>query len=422
MTNEFKYLMYLFACGANGTNPNPPNYKIDWEQLIRLADNQAISTTVAYALKRSDLNSCPNELKDKIVSNLRSAAINSCMKKILILELLHSFELEGIHAVVLKGFAVAECYAAPECRISGDTDIYIDIGNELRAYELLRNHGFTVTPRAPKAHHAVCFHPQMGCLELHVILYDEIVEDIWFKGLDDLSCTQEQHDLVTTKEGTYYTLGKTDHLIFLALHMIKHFIISGMSLRMMMDTALFIKHNKSELDMNRFWLILNKLKYNDLMNTLFGAMIQYCEFTADDFPGMSSFEPQNVAMVLDDLETGGWLGVNNKVAREDGWVEYNRQKLILQKSALYYKAYMFCWSSAIYWPAIFPKRDTLALRYPYVNKHILLVPYAWCHRLIFRGMKRLFAGRINPYFISQNTELSDSGKARMKMFRDLGMI
>ncbi len=425
MTYEFVYLMHLLASGATGLPVQLPIHKINWNKLLQLADEQSIKSLIAYAIKSSNVD-CPEHVRMIIINSLHTNAINAAFRKSAIINLLDDFENNKIRAVVLKGFAVAECYIVPECRISGDTDIFVNPNDEQRAYALLRNKGFEVQPCSPRDHHAVCYHSVMGCVELHVILYDTIVEDVWFEKMDGSQFVCESYIQNITDFGSYYTLGITDHLIFITLHMIKHFIISGISLRMMMDTALYIKKYKDKADMKRFWNIIDKLQYRVLLSNILGSMILYCGFTEDDFPGITidviKSEPSHIQMILDDLEQGGWLGFNDKEAREDGWYEYNREKLLADRSQFQYKLYMFKWSMYSYIKALFPTREHLTKRYPILKKHILLIPFALIHRFFTRGFFHIKGGNINRRVVNNEADLSDSGKKRIEMFRKLGMM
>lgn len=55
----------------------------------------------------------------------------------------------------------------------------------------------------------------------------------------------------------YYAMEPTDNLLFLTYHMLKHFIYNGMSLRMMMDNALFAKQHLQSIDRERYVDILD---------------------------------------------------------------------------------------------------------------------------------------------------------------------
>ncbi|MGM9637184.1 MAG: nucleotidyltransferase family protein, partial [Eubacteriales bacterium] len=281
---------------------------------------------------------------------------------------------------------------------------------------------FSVAPRWENGHHAIARHPTMGILEVHVQLYDEIVEDVWFQAVDRSDFIREPQQKIETADGTYYTLGDTDHLIFLTLHMVKHFILCGMSLRMMLDVARFYSCHREHLDTRRLWEILCKLKYDQFINAVLWSMIRYCGFTLQDFPGIQSEDGQQIELILNDLESGGWLGKNNQTARTAGWYEYNRQLLMKDKSRWRYWLYMLNWKHSFKLRTLFPDKKRLARDYPWVLKYPYLIPFAWIHRIIFRGGALLKKNALTAQIVSDETDISDESRLRVSMFRELGML
>lgn len=422
MTNEFCYLMELLAAASIGYTVSEPDKPINWSKVLQLANEQSILPLVAYALKRAKLLSCPEDIEANTEANLRSTAIRNIIQQTAVLKLLEQFESISIHAVLLKGYAIAGLYAAPECRVSSDADIYIEQKDEQRACNLLRSEGFTIASRRKNEHHAVCHHPKIGCIELHVSLFDDMVESVWYKDIDKSVLKREPYLKVSCADGAFYTLGYTDHLLFLVLHMMKHFISNGMSLRSMMDVSLYCKTYRDHIDFERFWMVLDKLKYRKTVNAVMWAMIRYCEFDVLVFPGISDFEPDCVQLVLDDLEKGGWMGQNDRNARADGGFEYNRQIILKDKKQWQYKVYMVKWQLGGLTGEIFPTRERLAEKYPYLNERPFLMPYAWLLRMRFLFTKYIFKRGITRRIINDDSELANSSKERIDLFKKLEIL
>lgn len=422
MTREFQQMLQLAAIGATGHSIEVDCTDIDWEKVIAIAKKQKVDCYVAYALKNNKDLPCPSEIRDPLIKESRSLVFSNALHRSAIIQLLEEMESAGIHAVLLKGYAISDCYALPESRTSSDADIWIDPKDEDRACEFMKKQGFTVNPRWKNGHHAVCNHPALGCVELHVILYDEIVEDVWFGKMDGSEYISESHMLVESEDGKYYSLGYTDHFIFLVLHMIKHFILSGLTLQMMLDVALYFKKYAGKIDANRVWNTITSLRYDQLFNCILWAMIQYCGFSTVGFPGVSSEVPEQVETILNDLEEGGWMGYADKEEREEGWKEYNRQILAKNKSKLRYWMYMLQWNMSLYMNALFPKKYVLAVRYPYILKHPILLPYAWLHRLLFRGSRAVKKGALANYIVFNVQKAGATGKERVRMFQSLNML
>ena len=275
-------------------------------------------------------------------------------------------EAAGITAVLLKGYAIDDCYALPKSRMCGDADNWINPKDEDLACGFMKEQGFTVIPRWKNGHQAVCNHSKLGCVELHVILYDEIVEDVWLGKMDGSEFVVESYLQIYSEDGKHQTLVYTDHSIFLALHMIKHFIPSGLTVQMMLDAALYFKRHAAQIDGERVWNMINSVHYGRLFNCILWVMICYCGFKQNDFPGICEDASEQVAEILSDLEDGGWMG----------WQEYNRQILMENRSRLQYFLYMLRWKSDMHWKALFPTWEALAKQYPYVVKSALLIPLA----------------------------------------------
>ena len=415
-------MLQLAAMGATGQFWDLDCANIDWKKVVDFAKTQKVSGYIAQALKSSRGILCPDEIRNLLIQNARTRMFANAINRSAIVQLLEAMEAVGIHAVLLKGYAVADCYAVPESRTSSDADIWVAPEDEERACEFMKQHGFSVEPRWKNGHHAVCHHPRFGCVELHIILYDEIVEDVWFGKMDGSEFVAEPHQQIQSDDGKYFTLGYTDHFIFLALHMVKHFIISGLTIQMMLDVALYFKKHKAKIDIERFWNTINSLHYDSLLNSILWAMVKYCGFTKDDLPGICQDMPGQVDEILNDLEDGGWMGYANKEAREVGWHEYNRQMMLKNKSDFQYLIYMIKWKWPQYVSALFPNRKTLAQRYPYVQKHIWLIPVAWLHRLFFRGIGLVRRGVLTNQMVMDETQINESAQKRVELFRKLNMI
>lgn len=422
MTREFQQMLQLAAIGATGHSIDVDCTDIDWKKVITVAKKQKVEYFVAYALKRNPQFPCPSEIRDPLLKEARTIMFSNAVHKQAIFQLLEDMETAGIPAVLLKGYAIADCYELPESRMCGDADIWINPKDEDRACEFMKKQGFTVEPRWKNGHHAVCNHPMLGCVELHVILYDEIVEDVWFGKMDGSEFVVEPYLQINSEDDKYQTLGYTDHFIFLALHMIKHFILSGLTVQMMLDVALYFKQHASQIDAERVWNTINSLHYGKLLNCILWAMIRNCGFKREDFAGICEVAPDQVREILSDLEEGGWMGWEDKSAREEGWQEYNRQVLMENRSKLQYFLYMLRWKSDLYWKALFPGWEALVKQYPCIKKSTLLIPAVWLHRLVFRGSKAIKKGALTSHIVTDEQKVSSTGKERVQMFRKLEMM
>ena len=425
MTDEFKTLLRIASAGARGCELDPGTLKgLNLGRILKLAQEHSVLELVLLALRKCRNEDASCVLNREQLFALRQAISVNAVKKQSILALIREMEAAGIPVLLVKGYAVGEYYGYPESRVSTDTDLLIRPEDEQKACAFLEAKGFSVTQRWSHGHHATAHHEFYGFVEVHVRLYDELVEDIWFGKDMSSGFIQEEPLVVHGRDGVYHTLGITDHLLFLTLHMVKHFILSGISIRMILDIVLYISKNREYVDFDRFWSIINRLKYDQLIHCILWASVNYLGFEQESFLGLdASFaDSPKVEQVLSDLESGGFLGMQTKIESKAGWLEYNRQIIVKDKGKCGYTLYMIWCKIKSYLRTLFPTRKQLAKQYPYVLQKWWLVPYAWLHRFAFRGIRRLASGETTAWIVDDKTQLSSTAEKRVQLFRELGFL
>ena len=421
MTYEFEYLLHLFSCGARGGIPDAPSTAPDMTSLLSLAREQSVLPMVSLTLAQAPDTGLDPKQKQALAEGAQRAALLCYQQKRALFSLLSDFESQSIRAVLLKGHAAAQLYAVPECRVSVDTDIYVDPADEKRALRLLKEKGCRVTPRQAQSHHASCVHPVIGLVELHTRLYDDLTSKVWFSPGEGRELVREPYERRETPEGAFYTLGRTDQAIFLALHMAKHFIHGGLSLRQMMDVALHMQKNHESIDVGRFWDVMEKLRFFKLLSAVFSTMVDLCGFEENDFPGMQKQDPETVAALLNDLESGGWLGISQNKERKSAYFLYSRAAYARQRKALPFDLYMLWRFFSFNAHSVFPKRAELEAEYPHAQKTAWLLPAAWLHHVSLRFLRK-FTGSVRAGLTRRVEHMDGISKDRVKLFKEFHMM
>lgn len=422
MTYEFEYMMHLLGAASTGKSAPAPTDTVDWENLLKLAGEQRIFPLIAYALKKNPHTGFPQDMARNLFSKTFNTLLSVCIVRKQIVSVLNELEESGFDYFLAKGMAVADLYDSPECRTSADTDIYINPQDEEKVCEFFANKGFEVSPRWENGHHAVARHSVCGIIEIHTKLYDEIVSDVWFNQIrrDELIINKTKK--ISTSVGSFFVLEETDHLIYLFLHAIKHFIGNGMSIKMIMDITLFLIANKAVIDFNRVHRILKMLNFEKLATAMLYVARNYCGFEDEDIPFFSEYNQNHISALVDDIEAGGWMGENEKDQRNESSYEYNRKLLTKKKGKLGYIFYMLNWEHGFKASTFFPKKSYLEFRYPIIKKHRFLLPAVWFHRLffgIFGFIKRRISGK---KIILTEKSLSDNGRDRVRMFETFDIL
>ena len=413
----FHDLLTLASMGATGKNAQ---IKVeDWEAVVRFAQEQYVLPLVGIALlKNSDLV-CPEEIRNQVIAIARSLSSTNLIRQQRIMKLLQELEAIGVCAKLIKGYSVGECYAYPETRESNDTDILISPEQEKAVCGFLRDRGFRVDKRGVTSHHTVGQHPKLGMVEVHIQLYAELMQDVWFQRCKKEVQIQEEFVRVGDASG-YLSLGYTDHLIFLTLHTIKHFIISGMGVRMMLDMAVYFSRHKDEIDVARYWRVMNELRYAEFVNCVLWSIIETGCIDSAEFPGIGPKCSVKIQKLLYDLESSGHMGI--KESWPEGSYEYNRQVLMQQKSLGQYRVYMLRMKIRDAYHQMFPDKEELCRLYPIIGRHRRLTIFARMHRLFAYPARKIASGELRKQLRSASTDMPDEAKRRVELFKALGMI
>lgn len=416
----FRQVASIAAAGARGETLTVQ--KVDWSSLMPLAAEQGVVPLVALTVLHAPELECPEALREYLMNALRTECSTNLLRRQRVLHLIGELKQAGIEAKILKGYAIAENYACPESRSSVDTDLLIDVQQEEAALRFLEARGFRITPRAATSHHSVCQHRKYGEIELHVSLYTEFVQEVWFQGMGTAELIREVPITIQTPDGSYTALGYTDHLIFIALHMVKHFILGGLTLRMMLDIALLFARNRERIDAARFWSTMERLHYAKLVNCVLWAMILYGGFQAADFPGCTAEAPEQIALMLGDLLQGGYMGVKETDARYASGMEYNRLVLLKSKSAAEYRLYMLRYKVRSAAKHMFPTGKMLREMYPHAGRHAAVLPFLFFYQMFAYPIKKVRSGALRRDIRSGSGTLERETQARLDMFRELDML
>lgn len=389
MTKSFEQLLYLFGAASLGKEVVIEG-EINVEEIRKYAIEQGIWTVIFKKLEKiCDISEYKNEFFSIVVKSIRKTEHNSFILK--------ELEKNGVECCLLKGNAVSRLYHIPECRVSGDVDILINPADEKKSIQILSENGYKVDKRKTNDHHFKAYHSVGGLLEVHVMLYSKVTEEVIFNGKKFYS---EPYQEITINNNRCKTLGINDGLMYLTAHYIKHLINSGGGIRQMMDLLLYIEHYKKDIDFEKYYEILRQLRYEKLIKVVLSIGAKYFGFNYE------VVEEDLMLEVLDDTEQGGIFGFSS-TDRNGFYNSYCKRRATGSK--IKYNIFYMLKGEGTFLRIFFPsKRNMHRLGY---DDKILFV--AWLKR--FYGV--LFKKR------PSNVEAKKSGiAARMVLMKNLNMI
>ncbi len=360
-TTETQFLHIAKAAISGG---DLPAEKADWPAIFTLANQQKLLPILFEAVRKTPAAEGNTALFAMTKQQVIGQVLNQTVRTAEFADLYRQLRAAGLHPVVVKGQLCSRLYPLKDHRISADDDLYIPDAEFMACHEQLLANGLrTDTPADELSTTDEVSYTKNGSplyIELHRHLFDS-AEDAHDK-LNHFFA-----DLKPVEIDGFLAMPPHEHLLYLILHAYKHFVRSGIGLRQFCDIGLWARAYHDEID----WQILH-----DQCASVHAATFAAAAFRiAKDYLGIA-FDLStpwdasiDVEPLLHDTLCGGVYGSNDLTRLHSSTVTLNAVKASRtgEKSSVL--------------RTVFPKREYLERRYPYLKKRPYLLPVAWAQRL-----------------------------------------
>ena len=360
-TTETQFLHIAKTAISSG---DLPAEKVDWPVIFTLANQQKLLPILFEAVRKTPAAEENATLFAVTKQQVIGQVLNQTVRSAEFTELYQKLRSASLHPVVVKGLLCSRLYPLKDHRISADDDLYIPDAKFMACHEQLLANGLTTdTPTDELATADEVSYTKKGSplyIELHRHLFDSS-ED----AHDELN-----HffvDLNPVEIDGFLAMPPHEHLLYLILHAYKHFVRSGIGLRQFCDIGLWAREYHDEID----WQCLH-----DQCASVHAATFAAAAFcVARAYLGIEFDLPApwnasvDVEPLLHDTLCGGVYGSNDYTRLHSSTVTLNAVKASRtgEKSSVL--------------STVFPKREYLERRYPYLKKRPYLLPVAWAQRL-----------------------------------------
>ncbi len=350
----------------------------DWDRFMEFCFKHQILNIVYYGLKKADIS-----IPDKIIKFSEEYLLRSMLKEAQrsVENDLLSGDLEKneIPHMFLKGSVIKNIYPEAYLRSMGDVDILTGEKTD-DAAAIAVKHGFTLNSK--EFLHYSLSKNNLSQLELHKSLVDESIEKYYkYFGIG--------FERAKLCDGCKYKyeLSDEDFYIFLIAHMAKHYEVFGMGIRSVCDVFVYNKTYKNldrkyisdELEKIGLTIFENKIKsisenwFSGKFNGDFDAVGEY--IISDGVFG-SVQNPELNKFIINESES------------------QNKYKYILKN--------------------IFPNKEYMCIRYPFLKKLPFLIPIFWIVRIIYTLLKsrvsiRYRLNRVSTYKKEYNKRFEETG-------------
>ena len=350
----------------------------DREALYRAAAKHNVLPLVADALPYTLAEPYAERMQQEILAQAERTA-ELCV----LMPYLYSF---GLRPLVIKGFVCRTLYPEPEHRPSTDEDLLVDPSEFLQMHNALMAYGLELVKpdENPQESYEVSYRDPEHRLyvEVHKTLFTR--ELPYLNRMNDCFRTAHARAETQTICGVeIHTMEANDHLLYLLLHALKHFLLSGVGIRQVCDIALFSERYRDSINWGKLRRQLAELGVLDYARSVFKIADSY--LLPDGFPReyLAGWELETVdeTAMLEDIMEGGLYGASTMSRAHSASMTMNaaaNQHSGKAKALLH---------------AAFKPRKSLQAKYRYLKKAPYLLPVAWAQRLLGYGAELLRGDR-----------------------------
>ena len=313
--------------------------------------------------------------------------------------------------VVFKGCVLADLYPQYTLRYSCDSDIFVYERDKEEAINILKDLGYEIIEDHTNPQVYVFYHhASKHCVELHFCLWENY-DGPQMRLLESMGLDAEEMLIELEVCGGIHitTLGHEEHLIYQMFHMVKHFVLQGISVRYISDISLFVNAYGKQINWESFWKKIDELGYTEFVKGVFTLGIRYLGMNDECMKGKKYPSERILENLLMDFiykgeitgkNVANWqiLGIMTPYLEGGGEVEDTRWKRNLK--------------------VMFPKRKDLTDDYWYAQKIALLLPVAWAHRAVKFLIKRVQRGK-EWYSMEEKLDIVEY---RLMLLKDLELV
>ena len=372
MTLTTTETQFLYIAKSAISGGDLPAEKADWPAIFTLANQQKLLPILFETVRKMPAAEENVALFAVTKQQVIGQVLNQTVRSAEFSDLYHKLRSAGLHPIVVKGQLCSRLYPLKDHRISADDDLYISDAEFMACHKQLLANGLTTdTPADELATADEVSYTKNGSplyIELHRHLFDS-AED----AHDELN--HFFADLNPVEIDGFLAMPPHEHLLYLLLHAYKHFVRSGIGLRQFCDIGMWARAYHAEIDWQRL---------HEQCESVHAATFAAAAFRiAGDYLGIEFDLPTpwsdavDVEPLLHDSLCGGVYGSNDLTRLHSSTVTLNAVKASRtgEKSSVL--------------RTVFPKREYLERRYPYLRKRPYLLPVAWAQRLAhYAGEKK----------------------------------
>ena len=372
----------------------PLNDEFNWAELIEECRQHQILSLVYSGISKESLKNIDNNTLEKWKKETFMSGVYQINHIKQISNVLNIFDANNIPVIVLKGLVVRDLYPKSELRTMGDADILVHDKDLDKVSSILTDIGYVEYNR--NAFH-IEFCKGNSYIEVHWTLANENIFDGVVEFKNELWERAVEVNIVDSKA---LSMCDEDLLLYLCMHMAKHFIDGGFGIRPVCDVMLVVEQRGKFIDWNSFIIKAKRIKIDKFIMSIFAICNKLFSMNIPtELEKYKVREDKYINLIIEAIFENDVHGYKDKITAIAKSVSYENDSKKLSDRATFRRLY-------------FPSIEKLSDRYRYAKKYKLLLPVAWIHRLI----KAMFR---KDYSLSDKVKLSMQGANISKKHSEL---
>ena len=361
------------AALGGGTVPFCPGTPEEWQALVRLAEEQKLLPMVLDVLIPAARSAGGGEGLEPLRREVLRSAMAQAARTRRLEELCAALDRDGLRVLVVKGLVCRSLYPKPDLRPSGDEDMLARDGDLQAVHETLTRQGLRTDEADGLGTRQVVTYldPETGLrVELHRRLFPEEAQA--YGGMN--ACFQDAfRDCVPLRGGEkkVWTLPPEEHLLYLILHSLKHFLHSGFGVRQVCDISLAAAAWGEGVDWDRLFQALEEFHGGCFAAALLtiggGALGMEARYPGKVRAFAGRHCQEDTGPLLEDLLSAGVYGGSSEARRHSSLITLHAFEGRRRANPV---------------GALFPSARELSHAYPYLEEAPWLLPKAWAQRLL----------------------------------------
>ena len=287
MNSTLQEVFFLLIRAGLWERPAQPSQRedIDFNALYQLANNQSVVGVIAAGLEQVTDWKVKKDQALQFLKRVYSIECQNAEMNRFIASLFIELQKAGIHALLVKGQGIAQCYERPLWRSAGDVDLLLDSDNYKKAKSFL-------IPRASSVEKEHKYHMHLGMridswtVELHGTMRSYRLGRV-NACIDDIhkDTFQNGRFRVWMNDGVAVGLPAADNdVMFVFIHILHHFFSEGIGLRQICDWCRLLWTYHDEIDLDLLAERLERMRLWSEWNVLSSLGVNYLGMPRETMP------------------------------------------------------------------------------------------------------------------------------------------